>query len=424
MEGSLVGLPAHVALDILRQLDARDLCALRATCRAFDFPLVETAAAEACRALAPWLTAPHPGESWVQLLRFAELSERARLPRLVAGEDVTAVVDRAGHLHAWGPVVDVFGEDTSRSPEPSRDASSPSPSPSPRPPRRVTCAPAGRAFVAAAGVGGAPLAILRNAAGIEAALGGASPSLLGRPPLHPRNPGRPATRARFFSPSATTPRRGCDPQNPPRSRTRASSPSRSVASTSSPRPNGARRTRGAGIAGQLGHGSVRESVALPFTPADRRDRDRRAETPPRTAAETDDEKAAETIVRGVGTRVRPGLDLPRGVPRPPRVCRRLDPPTRTPTTRGGGLRLAASRRSRTDSSRASPPRRTLPPREQTPACYSPGGVTDTGYSASETTSIATNPRASRCDWRLGDGDGDGTGTGTVPPPRGGGSRAP
>ena len=80
MEGSLVGLPAHVALDILRQLDARDLCALRATCRAFDFPLVETAAAEACRALAPWLTAPHPGESWVQLLRFAELSERARLP--------------------------------------------------------------------------------------------------------------------------------------------------------------------------------------------------------------------------------------------------------------------------------------------------------------------------------------------------------
>ena len=186
-----MGLPAHVALDILRQLDARDLCALRATCRAFDFPLVETAAAEACRALAPWLTAPHPGESWVQLLRFAELSERARLPRLVAGEDVTAVVDRAGHLHAWGPVVDVFGEDTSRSPEPSRDASSPSPSPSPspRPPRRVTCAAAGRAFVAAAGVGGAPLAILRNAAGVEAALGGASPSLLGRPPRTPGTPG-------------------------------------------------------------------------------------------------------------------------------------------------------------------------------------------------------------------------------------------
>ena len=207
-----MGLPAHVALDILRQLDARDLCALRATCRAFDFPLVETAAAEACRALAPWLTAPHPGESWVQLLRFAELSERARLPRLVAGEDVTAVVDRAGHLHAWGPVVDVFGEDTSRSPEPSRDASSPSPSPSPspRPPRRVTCAAAGRAFVAAAGVGGAPLAILRNAAGVEAALGGASPSLLGRPPRTPGTPGTRAstTRARFFLARAATTSRG------------------------------------------------------------------------------------------------------------------------------------------------------------------------------------------------------------------------
>ena len=128
-----MGLPAHVALDILRQLDARDLCALRATCRAFDFPLVETAAAEACRALAPWLTAPHPGESWVQLLRFAELSERARLPRLVAGEDVTAVVDRAGHLHAWGPVVDVFGEDTSRSPSrPATRRLRPRPRPRPR----------------------------------------------------------------------------------------------------------------------------------------------------------------------------------------------------------------------------------------------------------------------------------------------------
>ena len=190
-----------------------------------------------------------------------------------------------------------------------------------------------------------------------------------------------------------------------------------------PRPNEARRTRGAGTP----RGSSATDPCASrwrwrvWRSADRRGRGRRAETPPRTAAETDDEKAAETIVRGVGTRVRPGLVLPRGVPRPPRVCRRLDPPTQTPTTRGGGLSLAASRRSRTDSSRASPPRRILPPREQTPACYSPGGVTDTGYSASETTSIATNPRASRCDWRLGDGDGDGDGS---PRPRGGGSRAP
>ena len=44
--------PAHVALTILRRLDARDLCALRATCRAFDAALVETAAFEATRARA------------------------------------------------------------------------------------------------------------------------------------------------------------------------------------------------------------------------------------------------------------------------------------------------------------------------------------------------------------------------------------
>jgi len=260
-----VGLPAHVALDILRQLDARDLCALRATCRAFDFPLVETAAAEACRALAPWLTAPHPGESWVQLLRFAELSERARLPRLVAGEDVTAVVDRAGHLHAWGPVVDVFGEDTSRSPEPSRDASSPSPSPSPRPPRRVTCAAAGRAFVAAAGVGGAPLAILRNAAGIEAALGGASPSLLGRPP---RTPG---TLGNARVDDARLPRASGDDvarrvMRSPKPSAFANARVVSVAlgrlHVIAATERGAAYTWGGDAAGQLGHGSVRESVAL------------------------------------------------------------------------------------------------------------------------------------------------------------------
>ena len=49
-EMSFVDLPAHVALTILRRLDARDLCALRATCRAFDAALVETAAFEATRA--------------------------------------------------------------------------------------------------------------------------------------------------------------------------------------------------------------------------------------------------------------------------------------------------------------------------------------------------------------------------------------
>ena len=59
---SFVDLPAHVAVTILRRLDARDLCALRATCRAFDAALVETAAFEATRARAPWLAAPRHRE--------------------------------------------------------------------------------------------------------------------------------------------------------------------------------------------------------------------------------------------------------------------------------------------------------------------------------------------------------------------------
>ena len=122
---SFVDLPAHVALTILRRLDARDLCALRATCRAFDAALVETAAFEATRARAPWLAAPRPregperapasakreDESWLDLLRFAELAAVARLPRVVANEDVTAVVDREGRVHVWGPVVDAQGHE-------------------------------------------------------------------------------------------------------------------------------------------------------------------------------------------------------------------------------------------------------------------------------------------------------------------------
>ena len=124
-EMSFVDLPAHVALTILRRLDARDLCALRATCRAFDAALVETAAFEATRARAPWLAAPRPregperapasakreDESWLDLLRFAELAASARLPRVVANEDVTAVVDREGRVHVWGPVVDAQGHE-------------------------------------------------------------------------------------------------------------------------------------------------------------------------------------------------------------------------------------------------------------------------------------------------------------------------
>ena len=106
---SFVDLPAHVALTILRRLDARDLCALRATCRAFDAALVETAAFEATRARAPWLAAPRPregperapasakreDESWLDLLRFAELA--AEWNRSLASHDKLHTTHVAQH---------------------------------------------------------------------------------------------------------------------------------------------------------------------------------------------------------------------------------------------------------------------------------------------------------------------------------------
>ena len=104
---SFLDLPAHVAHEILRRLNSRDLCYLRATCRAFEFSLVETAALEALRARAPWLAEPSSktflnNETWLDLLRFAELASALKLPKLTAAEDTTVVVDRLGRLHVWG----------------------------------------------------------------------------------------------------------------------------------------------------------------------------------------------------------------------------------------------------------------------------------------------------------------------------------
>ena len=203
---SLVDLPREVSARIMRLLDARDLAALRSTCRAFDASLVEAAALEAVRARAPWLLDPacgassDPDETRVATLRFAELADAADLPALLASESTTVVIDRHGGYHSWGPVVDLLGEEdpeedreeedpespgraTLRRPpgdpqatlpqthatlgRPSGDRGSPRLRRPRRHPRRVACAATSEAFNVVAGVGGSdPLTILRNASGV------------------------------------------------------------------------------------------------------------------------------------------------------------------------------------------------------------------------------------------------------------------
>ena len=203
---SLVDLPREVSARIMRLLDARDLAALRSTCRAFDASLVEAAALEAVRARAPWLLDPacgassDPDETRVATLRFAELADAADLPALLASESTTVVIDRHGGYHSWGPVVDLLGEEDpeedreeedpespgratlrrpSRDPQatlpqtratlgrPSGDRGSPRLRRPRRHPRRVACAATSEAFNVVAGVGGSdPLTILRNASGV------------------------------------------------------------------------------------------------------------------------------------------------------------------------------------------------------------------------------------------------------------------
>ena len=230
---SFVDLPAHVALTILRRLDARDLCSLRATCRAFDAALVETAAFEATRARAPWLAAPRhldpdegppserrasafrakekgEDESWLDVLRFSELAAAARLPRVVAAEDVTAVVDREGRVHVWGPVVDAQGherEETHR--EMRRGEAGETRRETNRDGRetnaereafffvknstktRCVVAAAGHACSFGAGGQRGGLRFFRNVAGVETSPGSGPGNLAGRPPPGPGAPRAP-----------------------------------------------------------------------------------------------------------------------------------------------------------------------------------------------------------------------------------------
>jgi alpha-tubulin suppressor-like RCC1 family protein len=227
-EMSFVDLPAHVALTILRRLDARDLCALRATCRAFDAALVETAAFEATRARAPWLAAPRhldpdegppserrasasakgEDESWLDVLRFSELAAAARLPRVVAAEDVTAVVDREGRVHVWGPVVDAQGHERDETHREMRRGDGDARETRRETNRAETSAERGSGFletnstrcvVVAAGhacsfgAGGerGGLRAFRNVAGVEASPGSGPGNLAGRPPPGPGAPRAP-----------------------------------------------------------------------------------------------------------------------------------------------------------------------------------------------------------------------------------------
>ena len=64
--------------------------------RAGGLNLIEAGAAEAVYSRAPWLKpGPLPGETWLGLLRFSEAARAARLPRLSAAEDTTAVAGPA-----------------------------------------------------------------------------------------------------------------------------------------------------------------------------------------------------------------------------------------------------------------------------------------------------------------------------------------
>ena len=231
---SFVDLPAHVALTILRRLDARDLCALRATCRAFDAALVEAAAFEATRARAPWLakssrhrenagpserragagsgpaSAKREDESWLDLLRFAELAAAARLPRVVAAEDVTAVVDREGRVHVWGPVVDAQGYEQDDPDAPPDDGvrgdeaeyartetaavavEGTRPRVEKRKKRAPRCVVAAAGYACSFGAGGARggLRAFRNVAGVDASPGNHTRSRASRPPAGARDPAR------------------------------------------------------------------------------------------------------------------------------------------------------------------------------------------------------------------------------------------
>ena len=263
-------LPEHVALRVLSRLDSRDLRSLGASCRAFrermhhdGLSLVEAGAAEAVAARYPWLGSPRENETWLSLLRFAEHAELAGLPSMTAAQDTTVIVDARGAVHVWGPVVD--GESSAPT---ERDGEAPTELTKlgelwPVCTGRALTAAAGRCFNVAAGVGSSPLTVLRNKDGIDMEIGwynrsadADSPaSASGRPPLS-----RTSSSERFDTPGLvrlmTPPRRGAFGGQ--RVVSVAVGTLHAIAATESGRVY----TWGGDAKGQLGHGSIRDSVAL------------------------------------------------------------------------------------------------------------------------------------------------------------------
>ena len=295
---SLVDLPEHVALRVLSRLDSCDLRALGATCRAFrermhheGLSLVEAGAAEAVAARYPWLGSPREKETWLSLLRFAEHAERVGLPSLTAAQDTTVIVDARGAVHVWGPVVDgESSEPTERDVEATTELTKLGEL-WPVCTGRALTAAAGRCFNVAAGVGSSPLTVLRNKDGIEMEFAwynrggdGDSPGSAGRPPLS-----RTSFPERFDTPGLvrlmTAPRRGAFGGQ--RVVSVAVGSLHAIAATESGRVY----TWGGDAKGQLGHGSIRDSVALSrlslggspggSSPGGRLRRDRRRSESPR-----------------------------------------------------------------------------------------------------------------------------------------------
>ena len=283
----LTELPAHVTLQILARLSARDLASLSATCRAFGLDpvssscdhrgltLVDAAAKERVGRRAPWMGAPRARESWLSLMRFAERSAEIGLPMICAAEDATAVVARDGRLHVWGPVVDDGGWDD----DDDDDGGGGGGGGGGGDDGRVLTAACGYAFNAAAGESSAPLVVRRNAAGVaHRSVGGCAPGPGGgasRPPPSPAArdaaAGAGAGAGSQYSPGGYIPGGGIDISLARLTRIpkRGAFDGERVVSMSIGRlhviactSTGVTYTWGGDAAGQLGRGVVLESVAL------------------------------------------------------------------------------------------------------------------------------------------------------------------
>ena len=250
--------------------------------------MVEAGAAEAVAARYPWMGSPREKETWLSLLRFAEHAERVGLPSLTAAQDTTVIVDARGAVHVWGPVVDgESSEPTERDVEATTELTKLGEL-WPVCTGRALTAAAGRCFNVAAGVGSSPLTVLRNKDGIEMEFAwynrGGDGDSPGRPPLS-----RTSFPERFDTPGLvrlmTAPRRGAFGGQ--RVVSVAVGSLHAIAATESGRVY----TWGGDAKGQLGHGSIRDSVALSrlslggspggSSPGGRLRRDRRRSESPR-----------------------------------------------------------------------------------------------------------------------------------------------